>query len=113
VFLVAAGTATIELAARGIPMVVAYRAHPVTWEVGRRLVRVRHLALPNILAGRGIVPEHLQELDPQAIAEDLLRVAGDQGLGAELRAVADTLEGERAVVRIAGELVATFRGPSR
>jgi lipid-A-disaccharide synthase len=105
VFLTSAGTATVELAARGIPMVVAYRVHPVTWALGRPLLRIRHVALPNLLAGRELVPEHLQDLDPDAIADDVLRMAGS-GVGGALREVAATLEGDRAAGRIAQEVSA-------
>jgi lipid-A-disaccharide synthase len=67
------GTSTLELALLGVPQVVAHRVDPLTWAVGSRLVRgVRHLALPNILAGREVVPEHRQDLDPAALARDLL-----------------------------------------
>ena len=63
------GTITLELALAGVPMVVAHRVDPLTWAVGRRLVRgVRHLALPNILAGAEVVPERLQHLDPAELA---------------------------------------------
>lgn len=69
------GTVTLELALAGIPTVVAHRVHPLTWWIGRRLVRgVRHLALPNVLLGREAVPERLQHLDPAALAA-LLREA--------------------------------------
>ena len=74
------GTLTLELTALGVPMVAVYKVHPVTWSVGRRVVRgVDHLALPNILAGRGIVPEHLQDLSPWHIAQDALTLLGDAG----------------------------------
>lgn len=108
VFLAASGTATIELAARGIPTVVAYRVHPLTWSVGRRLATVRHLALPNVLAGRAIVPEHLQRLDPAAIAADVLRLSGPDGVpvGRALREIARTLRGDGAADRIADEVTA-------
>ena len=63
------GTITLELALAGLPMVVAHRVDPLTWAVGRRVVRgVRHLALPNILAGAEVVPERLQRLDPEELA---------------------------------------------
>jgi lipid-A-disaccharide synthase len=103
-FLVATGTATIELAARGIPMVAACRVHPLTWAVGRRIVRVRHLALPNLLAGRTVVPEHVQCLDPMAMAADVLRVACDPAMPATLREIAERLDGEGAAERIAAEV---------
>ncbi len=55
------GTSTLEIALAGIPMVVAHRVHPITYRVGRWLVRgVRHLSLPNILLGREAVREYVQ-----------------------------------------------------
>lgn len=55
------GTMTLELALHGTPMVVAYRMHPVTFWLARRLVRVDHVALVNLIAGRRLVPELLQD----------------------------------------------------
>jgi lipid-A-disaccharide synthase len=54
------GTSTLEAALAGTPMVVAYRLHPLTFAVARRLVRVPHVALVNLIAGRPVVPELLQ-----------------------------------------------------
>jgi lipid-A-disaccharide synthase len=59
--LVASGTATLEVALAGVPMIVTYRTHPLTVWLARRLVRVRHLALVNILLDRPAIPELLQE----------------------------------------------------
>lgn len=58
--LAASGTMTLELALHGTPMAVAYRTHPVTWEVARRLVQVEHVALVNLVHGSRLVPELLQ-----------------------------------------------------
>jgi lipid-A-disaccharide synthase len=113
VFLAASGTVTVELAARHTPMVVAYRVHPMTWAIGRVLVRgVRHLALPNVLAGRAVVPEHLQRLDPEAIAADMARLTGSLG-DVQCRSLAPVvarLRGEGAMGRIVDE-VERFVGP--
>jgi lipid-A-disaccharide synthase len=66
------GTATVELAAMGVPMVVAHRVPRLTHWLGRRLVRgVSHVAMPNVLAGRAVVPEVLQGLDPDDLADRL------------------------------------------
>jgi lipid-A-disaccharide synthase len=73
---VASGTATLELAALDVPMVAVYRVHPLTAAVARRLLTIDAVALPNVLAGRRVVPEHLQDLDPAAIARDLLALIG-------------------------------------
>ena len=71
------GTVTLELARMGVPAVVAHRVHPVTWVLGRLLVRnVRHLAMPNVLADRAgrppPMPEHLQRFTPDDLARALL-----------------------------------------
>ena len=66
------GTVTLELALMGVPMVVAHRVHPLTYWIGRALVRgIRHISLPNILAEREVVPEFLQRLDPESLATAL------------------------------------------
>lgn len=54
------GTATLEAAILGVPAVVVYRLPRLTYEVGRRLVRLPHFSLVNIVAGREVVPELLQ-----------------------------------------------------
>lgn len=59
--LVTSGTATLECALLQCPMVIVYRLSPVTWALGRLLVRgVTHVGMPNIVAGREVVPELLQ-----------------------------------------------------
>ncbi len=60
VVLLASGTATLEALLLGRPMVVVYRLHWLTYWLAKRLVRIAHVALPNILAGRAVVPELLQ-----------------------------------------------------
>jgi lipid-A-disaccharide synthase len=57
---VASGTATLECALLGVPMVVGYRLHPASYLVARRLVRVPHVALVNLVAGEAVVPELVQ-----------------------------------------------------
>ncbi|MBO1325945.1 lipid-A-disaccharide synthase [Acetobacter sp. TBRC 12305] len=55
------GTSTLELALAGVPMAVTYRVNPVTAFIARRLIRVPYVAMVNLLAGRAVVPELLQE----------------------------------------------------
>jgi lipid-A-disaccharide synthase len=59
--LVASGTATLVCALLGVPMVVGYRLHGVSYWLARRLVRVPHVALVNLVAGRRVAPELVQE----------------------------------------------------
>ncbi|PYO58664.1 MAG: lipid-A-disaccharide synthase [Candidatus Rokuibacteriota bacterium] len=79
VVLIASGTATLEAALLGVPMVVCYRVSRVTESVVRLLVRgVSWCSLPNIVAGRAIVPEILQdEVTGQRLASEVLRLLDD------------------------------------
>ncbi|HYB97954.1 MAG TPA: lipid-A-disaccharide synthase [Candidatus Limnocylindrales bacterium] len=61
VALVTSGTATLETALLGCPMVVAYRMSAFTYAIARRLVKVPHIAMPNLLLGRTVVPELIQD----------------------------------------------------
>ncbi|MSR35538.1 MAG: lipid-A-disaccharide synthase [Gemmatimonadetes bacterium] len=71
--IVKSGTGTLEAALEGVPFVVAYRVHPLTAAIGRRLIRVPYVALPNLIAGKVVVPELLQEAaTPQRLAATLL-----------------------------------------
>ncbi len=72
--LVASGTATLEAAWFGTPMVIFYRVSRTTTLLARMLLTVRHVGLPNLLAGREIVPELL---DKAATGERLGQVAMD------------------------------------
>lgn len=60
VSLVASGTATVEAALIGNPFVVVYRVSPLTYAIARRVVKVPHVAMPNLIAGRRLVPELIQ-----------------------------------------------------
>ena len=69
---VASGTATLDAALAGLPFVAVYRMQPLSYLIARALVRVDHIALPNLLAGARIVPELVQgACTPAAIAEGL------------------------------------------
>ncbi len=64
------GTSTLELALAGVPMAVTYRVNPVTAFFARRMIKVKHVAMVNLLAGRELVPELLQErCNPRDLAE--------------------------------------------
>lgn len=59
--LLASGTATLEALLVQCPMAVAYRMSPLSWALVSRLVKTPFAALPNILAGRALVPELIQD----------------------------------------------------
>jgi lipid-A-disaccharide synthase len=76
--LVKSGTSTLEAALETTPFVMAYRTHPLTYWLARRLVRVPHLALANLVAGGRVVPEVLQaEATPSHLADLLLPLLDD------------------------------------
>lgn len=58
--MVASGTVTLELAILDVPMVVAYRVSPITYLLGRHLIKVEYASLVNLVAGKKVVPELLQ-----------------------------------------------------
>jgi len=65
----ASGTVTLELALLDVPMVVTYRLSPLTYRLGRLLVKLQYFSLVNLIAGKEVVPELLQdEVQPDAIA---------------------------------------------
>ena len=67
---VASGTATVEAALSGTPFIVVYRLAPLTWLLGRRLVKLDTFAMPNLIAGKKIVPELIQK---DFTAQDVVR----------------------------------------
>jgi lipid-A-disaccharide synthase len=72
---VASGTAVLEAGLMERPLVVVYRVSGLTYLVGRLLVKVKHVSLVNLLAGREVVPELLQgAMTPERIAAELRRV---------------------------------------
>jgi lipid-A-disaccharide synthase len=78
--IVASGTATVEAAILGAPMVVVYRLSPLTYHLGRRFVRVPHVAMANLIAGRSVVPELIQDdFTPQRVADAVMPLLGPDG----------------------------------
>lgn len=73
--IVASGTAVLEAGLMQRPLVVVYRVSLITYLVGRLMLKVAHVALVNLLAGRRLVPELLQgEMTPERIAAEIRRV---------------------------------------
>jgi len=71
--MVASGTATLEAAYFRLPFVLVYRVAWLTYIAARLVVKVKHLGMPNVLAGREVVPEFIQHrARPRAIADAVL-----------------------------------------
>ena len=85
IVLVASGTATLECALLKRPMVITYRLNALTWRIMRRKSYLPYFGLPNILLGRFVVPELMQEdATPRNLAQALLNLLKDQNAVAEL-----------------------------
>lgn len=73
VIVAASGTVTLEAALMGIPLIVIYKMKSFSYWVGRALVKVNHIALCNIIAGEGVVPELIQQAaSPERITKEAL-----------------------------------------
>lgn len=80
------GTSTLELALAAVPMAVTYRVNALTAMIARRLIRVPHVAMVNLLAGREVVPELLQEnCSPERLAATVAGLITTPALAAAQR----------------------------
>lgn len=85
--LLASGTATLEAALVKRPMVVTYRMAAFSWLLVTRLVKISFAALPNVLAGRSVVPELLQEAAvPEAMAAEVQTLLSSESAEGQLQA---------------------------
>jgi lipid-A-disaccharide synthase len=91
--IVASGTATVEAALLGAPMVVVYRLSALTHFLGRRLIQVPHVAMVNLIAGHRAVPELIQgEFTPERVAGEVMALLPD---GPRRTAMLEDLAGVR------------------
>lgn len=85
--LVASGSATLETALLGTPMILMYRLSPVSFAIARTLVRVPFIGMPNLILGEGIVPELIQDdVSPERIATEASALLFDPERAARMRA---------------------------
>ena len=113
----ASGTATLETSLLKVPTVIIYRVATLTYLIGKQLVKIPDIGLPNIVAGRRIVPELLQDdVNPEAIAAETLRLLIDgearRQVLADLEEVHTKLGETGAVIRVA-EVILEVAGENR
>jgi lipid-A-disaccharide synthase len=83
---VASGTATLEAALLKRPMVITYRMSPLSWQILRHMNYLPYVGLPNILAGKLVVPELLQnQATPENITDTVIQLLTDKDKAAEIR----------------------------
>lgn len=84
--LTVSGTVTLQIALVGTPMAIFYKVSPLTYAIGKRLIKVDHVGLANIVAEDRIVPEFIQDMaTPQNLADEALRVLNDSRYANEMR----------------------------
>ena len=107
------GTATLEIALLTVPMVIAYRLSPITYWLGRLLVKTPFIGLPNIVAGKRIIQEFIQhDATPEHLSAEILRILIDktysQRMRAELKEVKERLGqggGSKKMAELALEMI--------
>jgi lipid-A-disaccharide synthase len=119
---VASGTATVEAALSGTPFIVVYRLAPLTWLMGRRLVKLDTFAMANLIAEKKIVPELIQkDFTPEAVVRELSGILPEgparRQMQAELAQVKDRLrqakDAEEPAERAAAEILSGIRSPAK
>jgi lipid-A-disaccharide synthase len=112
--IVSSGTATVEAALLDAPMVVIYRVTPLTALLAKPLVRTAHFSMVNLIAGREVVPELIQDAcTPDRIARETLRLLEDPAATAAIRsALAEVRRklGPPGAVERAAEAIAGLLG---
>jgi lipid-A-disaccharide synthase len=110
VALAASGTVTIEACLLGTPMVTFYRVNQLSWWMGKALVRVPFCSMVNLVAGRKIVSEFIQDqMTPENLARETLALleneAAREGMRRDLAEVADKLSGPDDPLEVAAALI--------
>jgi len=84
--MVASGTATLETALIGTPMIIVYKMSPFSYLMGRLFVNVSHIGMANIIAGKTVVPELIQgDANPARMAKELLAILTDEERKRQIR----------------------------
>ncbi len=114
---VASGTATLETALLGTPLVAVFRISTLTWIIGQYLVDVPHYCLVNLIAGRRLVPELYQnEFNPQRLRQEMKRLLEDSslrnGVRIELTQLRRRLGGGGAIEKAADKIWQWVRVPN-
>jgi len=113
--LASTGTVTMECAFFGVPTVTLYKTSWATYEIGKRIVKVKSLTMPNLLAGEEVFPEFIQNAaTPENLARAALNLLQNpsrgQSLKARLAAIVTSLGGPGASHRAAKAIASILRG---
>ncbi len=103
---VASGTATLQTAFLEVPMVVVYKMSPLEFQIGKRIINVKHISLANILAGKEVVVELLQErANPGETIKELKKIIFDieyrENMINQFKKIKEPFIGKKASQRVA------------
>ena len=102
----ASGTVTLEAALYGVPTVIVYKVSPLSYWLGKRLIKVKHIGIVNLIARKEVLPELIQDdASPQTIAETVNDMVADparlEQIKKQLLSMKDKLGGAGASDRVA------------
>lgn len=108
--IVTSGTATLETAYYGTPMIVVYKTSWLTYLIGRMFIRIKNISLVNIVAGETIVPEIIQsKVNPENLANEAQKLLGDPPALSVMRkkmsVIGERLGSKGASSRVAGAIL--------
>jgi lipid-A-disaccharide synthase len=108
----ASGSVTLEAAILGTPTIVIYQVSRLSYLLARMLVDVQFISLPNIIAGKEVFPEFIQQLDPEKIAEKALYMLnnGREKLAGDIGAIREKLGTFDSYERAKDEIVQFLEG---
>jgi lipid-A-disaccharide synthase len=110
----ASGTATLQAALLGVPMVVVYKLSPLTYFLGKAILDIRYISLVNILAGQGVVPELIQHrARAENIMDEVKRILSDEHYRSRMissfRKIREVYSGKQPSRRVA-EMIGEMAG---
>lgn len=116
--LASTGTVTLECAWFGVPFIALYKTSWMTYQIGKRIIAVKHLAMPNLLAGKTVAPEFIQDqATPTNLAAEAIAILTNperqRRMKVELKAVVSTLGTPGAVTRAASAIWRLLQPPSQ
>jgi len=95
IVITASGTATIQVALAKVPMIIIYKVAPLTYWIGKQLIRTPHIGMVNLIAGKRIVPELIQEeANADSISQKVLETLNNKDIQQKIKTDLTEIEGK-------------------
>jgi lipid-A-disaccharide synthase len=113
IIIVKSGTATLEACFFDVPMIIVYKTDLLNWYIGKRIIKIPWIGLPNIIANKPIVPELLQTLaNPYEVAETIIKLWRDkaklQKMKEEIKQIKYLLGSKGVITKIASLILSSI-----